>query len=420
MDGTISGVIDLERPAGGRSWLTDWEGNVQVAIEQLKLQGTDAGSVSLVGKLTTDQWQGQVAGKLLQAPVAGELTLVLNQSPSLSVERATGQLSWLGAEVSQIMGLWQSREQATQWRGNSNLRADFDWDARGQQRGTAVVEVGQLAYRQRTIVRNLQAIAALDNNRVRLERFDGGLAGGRVDASGGVDLKTLQLDDVVVQLQRVSLDEAVQLINPDLTTEIQGRVDGRARVRIHRGFDVHGDVQLHDVTWSGLPINEWHSGFELTSSRDWSLIRLRSSNARGLVMGGRANADVQARLGQRNSVELRMRVDRGEVEQLSNWTGTSSVVGKGKFNANLNVGSSNVRSLRDLRGSVDLTFEDTDARTLPVADQLTRFVPLLGLPSTEFESGKLSATISQGDLRVRSLALWDVSCRFWAVATWGC
>lgn len=406
LDGSIRGQLRLERPAGGISWLTGWKGNVDLAIDQLILQGSDAGSLSLAGELTPGQWRGRVTGDLLQAPVSGNVTLVLSQSATLQVESAQGQLSWLGAQVSQLMGLWQSRAQATQWRGDSNLRAQFDWKSSGQQSGTAQIEVGQLAYRQRNIVRNLQAVATLENDRVRLVRFDGGLGGGRVDLSGGINLKTQMLDDVVVQLQRVSLDEAAQLLDPDWEQEIKGRVDMRARVRINRGFDVHGDVRLHDVNWSGIPINELHSGFELTSSRDRSLMRLRSSNARGSVMGGRAKADLQARLGQRNSMDLRLRIDRGEVEQLSDWTGTSSVVGKGKFDANLNVGSADFRTVRDLRGTLDLTFEDTDARTLPVADQLTRFVPLFGLPSTEFESGKLSATISQGDLRMRSLALW--------------
>ncbi len=82
-------------------------------------------------------------------------------------------------------------------------------------------------------------------------------------------------------------------------------------------------------------------------------------------MGGRADADLQARFGTRNSIDLRLRVDRGEVEQLSEWTGTSSVVGKGKFNALLNLASPNASSVQDLRGVLDLTFEDTDARTLP-------------------------------------------------------
>lgn len=406
LDGLINGKVDLKRSAPAVSWLTDWQGAVDAELSDLVLQGSPAGRIAVNGTLTPTQLNGQVTGNLLKAPVEGDVKLTLEQKPAFNVTQATGHLNWVGAQVTQLMGLWQDRQQAANWRGVSNLRTQFDWSASGQQSGSAELEVEQLVYRQRVIVRGLHADLALDNDRVRLVRLDGGLGGGRIDVSGGLNLKTQELDDVVVQLQRVSLEEASQLIDPDMQQEVKGRADVRARVRIHNGFDVHGDIGLNDVIWTGLPINELHSGFEMTSASDWSVVRVRSSNARGRVMGGRASADLQARLGSRNSLELRLRIDRGEVEQLSQWTRTASVVGKGKFDALVNVSSSNLRSLRDLRGVLDLSFEDTDARTLPVADQLARFVPLVGLPSTEFESGKLSATISQGDLRMRSLALW--------------
>ncbi len=406
LSGLASGHVDLSRQAGERSWLTNWQGKVDLRLNDLTIHGNSAGDVTLDGTLSPDRWQGQVTGELLKAPVEGDVTLTLQQTPTLSVSGARGQVTWLGAEVSQLIGLWQDRLQANHWRGTSNVRGEFNWTANEQPSGTFNVEVAQLSYRQRTIVRNLQAVAELVNDRVRIVRFDGGLGGGRVDVSGQLDLKTRLLEGVVVQLQRVSLEQVAQLFDPEWDQQLSGRADLRAQVRIDNGLDVHGDLRVHDANWVGIPINEMHSGFEMTGSQDWSVIRLRTSTARGRIMGGRADADLQARFGTRNSIDLRLRVDRGEVEQLSEWTGTSSVVGKGKFNALLNLASPNASSVQDLRGVLDLTFEDTDARTLPVADQLTRFVPLFGLPSTEFERGKLSATISQGALRMRSLALW--------------
>lgn len=412
LKGLLSGDVNLKRPAQAASWLTQWRGDVDVRVHELQLHDRSAGHVAVRGNLTSTELRGQLAGDLLQAPVEGDISLVLRQSPTLSVIKASGHLSWAGAQVSQLMGLWQGREQSAQWRGVSNLRTEFNWSESGAKSGQAEIEVEQLAYRQRAIVRGLRAVASLENDRLQLVRFDGGLGSGRIDLSGGFNLSTQQLDDVVVQLQRVSLDEAAQLIDPEWQQKVKGRADVRARIQIGNGLDLRGDLRLHDANWSGFPINELHTGFELTGSRDWSVVRIKSSNARGKIMGGRADVDLQARLGlpsrlgQRNSMELRLRIDRGEVDQLSAWTGTSSVVGKGKFDAAVALSSSNLRSLRDLRGAVDVSFEDTDARTLPVADQLARFVPLFGLPSTEFESGKLSATISQGDLRMRSLALW--------------
>ncbi len=406
LNGLLSANVDVQRPAGAASWLTNWQGNVNLQLDNLKLHENAAGHVALAGELATDRWHGQVSGELLSAPVEGSVTVRLQQQPALSVQSASGKLTWVGAEVGQLLSLWQDRRQSAQWRGIANLRTQFDWDPNGKRSGTFELDMSQLAYRQRVIVRSLQAIAALENDRVTLVRFDGGLGGGRIDLGGGYDFGSRTFDEVTLQLQRVSLEEVAQLVDPDMDQEIRGRADVRARLRINQLLDVHGDIRLHDVNWAGFPIDELHSGFELTSSENWSIVRVRSSNARGRIMGGRSFVDLQARLGQRNSIDLRMRVDRGEVDQLSKWTGTSSVVGKGKFDAVVNVSSYDARSLQDLQGVLDLSFEDTNARTLPVADQLARFVPLFALPSTEFESGKLSATISRGDLRMRSLALW--------------
>ncbi len=406
LSGLVSGSVDVQRTAGAVSWLTDWQGKVDLGLSELKLHGNDAGNVQIAGTLEPNQLDGKLTGELLKAPIAGDVKLTLQQTPTLAVSDATGQFSWSGGEINQLMGLWQAREQAAFWRGSANVKLQVDWHASGDKSGLAEIEVSQLAYRQRTIIRNLQAAAALDGDRVQLLRFNGGLGGGRVDVNGGLNLSSQLFEGLTVQLQRVSLAEVAQLVDPDWDQELTGRADVRARVYLEHGLDVHGDVRLHDAQWIGLPINELHSAFELTSPRDWSLIRLRTTNARGQVFGGRADVDFQARLGSRNAIDLRMRVDRGEVDQLSEWTGTSSVVGKGKFDAALTLTASDARSIRDLRGVLELSFEDTDARTLPVADQLTRFVPLFGLSSTEFENGKLSATISQGALRMRSLALW--------------
>ncbi len=127
VSGMLSGQVDFKRPAGAVSWLTNWQGDVNLRLEDLQIHNQPSGVVNLAGKLSPDQWQGQIEGELLQAPIDGAITVGLQSQPSLSVSSAQGNLNWLGAEVSQLMGLWQGREQVNHWRGVSNLRIEFDW-----------------------------------------------------------------------------------------------------------------------------------------------------------------------------------------------------------------------------------------------------------------------------------------------------
>ncbi len=120
--------VDLSRQAGERSWLTNWQGKVDLRLNDLTIHGNSAGDVTLDGTLSPDRWQGQVTGELLKAPVEGDVTLTLQQTPTLSVSGARGQVTWLGAEVSQLIGLWQDRLQANHWRGTSNVRGEFKLD----------------------------------------------------------------------------------------------------------------------------------------------------------------------------------------------------------------------------------------------------------------------------------------------------
>ncbi len=419
IEGQLNADINLERSAAqANGVLTGWMGALDLAIGDLVVRKQAIGSLSANGELTTNQWRGEVKGDVLSAPLRGNIELAVDRTSGFEFESVRGNVQWIGAEAGRLLGIWQPRKQASQWRGTLNLRSEFSaplvtrtkTDVRSDSTtgasGFVEIEVPQLVYKNRTIVRELLASGRLENDTVRLTRFDGSVGGGRVDVSGAYELPTGRFFGLVVNLQRISLEEAIHLVDPDMAVDLQGRADMRVRVNIARGYDLHGSLRLRDTLFMGIPISEAHSDFELNADQPGSVIRIHAANVRGRAFGGRLNGDVRARLSSRTALEVRATVQRGEVEQLSEWSGTSSVVGRGKFDGVVEIAASDFRTSRDLQGRVDLDFEDTDARTLPIAGQLARFVPLFGLPSTEFERGRLVATISRGDLRMRSLALW--------------
>lgn len=407
IEGVARADIDVQRPAGGnQSLLAGWIGALDVAVDDFVYRGQPVGSLRASGQLGPEKWDTQVVGDVFEAPLSGNLEIGIDQQPSWSVAAVRGSLTWLGGAAERLLALWQSRDQAAQWRGLANVRAEIDWQRDGEKTGFVRVEVPQLAYQGRPIARAVAIDAALNGDQLRLVRFEGGVGGGRVDVSGAYDFRTGQAQGLIVDLQRISLEEAVHLIDPKMSLDVTGRADVRARVRIVDGVSMHGSVRLRDALLYKVPVDEAHSDFELSTSPNYSTTRLRARNVRGRAFGGRLDGELDAHVGTRKTFSSRVRIERGEVELLSQWAGTSSVVGRGKFDAAMAIGAARFESTRDLQGRLDFSFEDTDARTLPVADQLARFVPLFGLPSTEFERGRMVGFISRGDLRMRSLALW--------------
>lgn len=404
--GAVDVAVDLQRPAGQRSVLAGWAGDLRVDVRDLAIRGQKVGDLRAEGQLTEHQWDTQLRGQIFNADLRGNLKIALEREPSWSVVGVQGELAWLGAEANQLIGLWQPRRQSVQWRGTTYVRAQIDWQAAGEQSGFVELTVPQLAHRGRHVAREVRLSAQLQNGQLRIARFDGSVGGGRVRVNGAYDIASRRTQGLVIDLTGISLEDVARLIDPQIAADVEGRADVRIHVDLTNGAHLHGALRLTDTVWSGFPISRAHSDFQLIASPNFSQVRFHAPRIRGEAFGGRLEGDVRARFASGRSIEVSARVDRGEVEQLSKWTGTSSVVGRGKFNADVTLTSPRFQTLRDLRGRVDLVFEDTDARTLPVADQLARFVPLFGLPSTEFERGRLTAFLSRGDLRIRSLALW--------------
>ncbi|MGN6543981.1 MAG: hypothetical protein ACTHK7_02955 [Aureliella sp.] len=398
--------LDVQRPAGRPSWLVGWVGSLAMTVEKLAVRGQPVGTLTATGDLNADRWHTQVSGEVFEAPLSGSADVLIAQQPSEHISGVRGTLKWLGGAAERLIALWQGPENAAKWRGVTNLQAEIDWQVDGPRTGFVRLDIPQLAYEGRTVARAFTLDAQIDNDRVRLVRFEGGLAGGRVDASGNYNIAQQRASGVVVHLQRISLKEAIQLYDPDMAADVKGRADLRVRVHFTPGVDMHGALILHDAVLSGVPVSEAHSDFELNASPDYSIVRLRAANIRGRGFGGMLDGDLTAHLSSRRSFQARAQIRRGEVEQLSKWLGTTSVIGRGKFDADLELGANRFVTTRDLSGRLDFRFSDTDAQTLPVADQLARFVPLFGLPSTEFERGRIVGFISQGALRMRSLALW--------------
>jgi hypothetical protein len=219
-------------------------------------------------------------------------------------------------------------------------------------------------------------------------------------------LDSLRPADIVVQLSRVNVADALELLGPDAAIDLSGRAEARLRVSWHSGLRVTGPARLTDAQLYGIPISEAHGTVTVWQTTPQSLINWRAQNVRGSALGGTLEADISGRIGRTASLESRVRVERGNVELLSGWAGTSGVVGRGRFDASLTLGASRLTGVQDLQGAFDLQLANTEAQTLPLSTQLARFVPLFGFPSTEFVRGGVRGSITAGNLRIRDLALW--------------
>ncbi len=115
--------------------------------------------------------------------------------------------------------------------------------------------------------------------------------------------------------------------------------------------------------------------------------------------------DIRVRGGASYGLSANVQVRRGKMEQLGRALGFERLIGSENFNGVLVLDSRDAGSLSALTGRVQIDFENGDAQSVPLLAELNRIVPLMQLASTDITSGRMSARIGQGLLRIDDVLL---------------
>ncbi|MFO1063033.1 MAG: AsmA-like C-terminal region-containing protein [Pirellulales bacterium] len=414
-DGELSLTANLERSSSGngqgsRAIWRGWHGTVQGFIEGLRLEQFDAGKFRFEAALNQDTWAAQSTGTL----AGGDLSLEGNGSsidsmPDVNAVHAKGSLR--SADLGGLLAAVHTSSDrniasSAAFSGSADLAFEIDRDASSGWTGTGDLHVPTLHLHNRTILRDLESELRVRGSHLEVTHFSSLIAQGKLSAQGEIALEDRQASSLVVDADNVMLEDVIGLVAPESVNAMRGTLNAHGTLERNGGLRFRGSAHLRHGRLFDAPVQEAHGDFVVQQMTSSSPITWSLANLRGTMFGGTMTVRASGHSGSGStSLAADLRIQRGSTKELTQWTGTSSVIGTGTFHGELSIQADHLRGPQDLHGRLQIQFADADAQTLPLADPLARFIPLLGYASTEFDRGTLVGDISRGALRIQKLAL---------------
>ncbi len=268
-------------------------------------------------------------------------------------------------------------------RGNMRLR-NFKWD-------------------DTILAGDLQADVGLAGSRVRINNFSGQFAQGAVLGVMVYDLRRPARSWFTINLQGA---EATRLLAPfGLGDQVTGPIEARLRGTFGQEIDAHGMALLARGAVAGVAVTDWRMPihFAFTPGSGRGEIEVRDSSAQ--VGSGRARGQVSYSWGEAARLEGNVRFLNADMNALGRSLGSLNEYASGRTSGHFDFSGNNVRSIDDVTGLLEASFQQTQALNLPVLRQLVPFVLPGGAASTTFQSGDLKARLGNGTWRIEHARL---------------
>lgn len=423
VDGIAALEVRLNKAADIVDWQQGWQGSLKATLKDLAYREVPVGSLSVTGVIEGDAIDARLEGEILKGQA---LVTARFPTTALTVGYANPQArgdqqpfsfdaSLIGVDISRLLGLITDPRQAALVAGVATLETSGSWTQEDRLRWDAQLQIPLMLHRSKPLARDFRLTTNYAAGLLQVRELSGGIAGGRLDARGTFPLDLLDsLDEETVSnsngelrfdAQRVQLNWLVNFLFPGYADQFSGIVSYRGAARYDRQIYLRGDAHATDALAFGLPIQSGHGNLAINLNLDGSLDRLSTHNLTGTAMGGKFVGEIDLRGGSRYELAAGGRITAGKLDQLSRALGFDHILGTGRFDGRVQLGSSDASSLAALSGLLQIDFDRGDAQSVPLLPDLARYVPVLQLASTDITDGRLRARIGQGVLRIQDLFL---------------
>jgi hypothetical protein len=296
-------------------------------------------------------------------------------------------------------------------RGNVDLQVAFRHQ--GPQRflvGEGHFLVDRLRWGSSALSGDLRGDVGLSPEELRIGDVTGILGEGLVRGQATYHFGRDQPTGFRVVLERVA---AERLLAP--WSGLAGLIQGPLEINLHGTFGqecrVSGQAILSRGKVLGVEITQWRLPLDavFVPARGHGSVSCPEYTVE--LAQGRATGKANVSWGSALAVQADARFQGVDLRSLLGPSSELGQVGSGRVSGRLELGGSDVRGVADLTGSVDASFQDTEALTLPVLRQLTPYL-MPGQGGAVFRSGDLRAGLSRGVIRVQRLALRGSFLRF--------
>jgi translocation and assembly module TamB len=179
----------------------------------------------------------------------------------------------------------------------------------------------------------------------------------------------------------------------------------QARVRGRLGPEWTGtaDLELARGEVLGIEVTQWRVPlrFSFAPSEGRGQIEVHETSAQ--AGRGRANGKLVLGWDYTTRAHGQLRFSRVDLQTMLRQTVGQTQVGAGTMAGRFDFSGRDMRSLNELDGKLEASFEQSQAFTMPVLKDVSRYVG--AGPSTTFQKGDLRARLDSGLFRIQRLAL---------------
>ncbi len=404
VDGLISADLAFEAEAN-RSF-GEWKANGTAGVKALAVGDTRVGDV----QANVESDQQRVRLKLNGTLFGGSMDGILqyrNQRDEIHYP-LLGTLDIQEVALSQLIGLWQDGNKAASFGGIAGGHVEFGIDPQENLQGNVVLDLNQVRYQSLLLTDRVTLRSSFNNQRAVIEDFELPFGGGAIRGSGELVIDPSLSARTNVDLRNVDLSKVIAFVDADLAESYQGIISGRVTPTMNSStVEFRGSIQGRSLNILSIPIQDARSTVSTRVVLANGSSRTKFANVRGTSLGGRLSGQFELNTGRGLSFDTDLSIDDGDLQQLSQWSGTGDYFGKGLFDASVNLGAKNYLSLRDLNGNVAMEFGQTDAQSVPLINPISRAVPAVGLPRATFDEGSLDAIVNNGQLRIQRSLLYN-------------
>jgi hypothetical protein len=292
-------------------------------------------------------------------------------------------------------------ETARDFDGQLYLDFEYSHDTKdGGPVGDGRVRLANLRYRGNPLAGDIAGNVKLSGSELRLQNIPSELGQGVLRAQIALNFKKWEQGWFVVNLDGV---QASALLAPWLDDKVKGPMQARIRGRMGSEWAGSADIEMTQGQIMGLTVSAWRLPLRFRYAPAEGRGEFESADIRAQVGTGQLTGKVDLNWQDTMRISGNLILTRADMGTLLRQTAGAAGLGGGLLSARFDFAGHEMRSLDDLTGTLQGSFEQAQAFNVPVLKEIS---PFIGIgPGTTFQKGSLQARLGRGSLTIQALSL---------------
>ncbi|QDU59864.1 hypothetical protein Pan216_06970 [Planctomycetes bacterium Pan216] len=355
-------------------------------------------------EITAHSVEKQVEYNILGSVLGGSLR-VDGKAPWVGAGDAWkggGKIRLKGLNLSQVAQTGPNLLWLQAMRGTAGLDFDYTQDAAFTTTGRGRANLSGLAWGNIPVSNRLEGMVSLTNSILSVQDMTGIVSGGLARVNAKLDLVQWNRSEASLAAQDVRMSPLLSGWWEPLGVYVDAMANLRVDARFHNALLFTGRSQFTQGHILGIDLTRWDVPFAGGFSFLQSTGRVDIPESLARFAGGRVHLKGQLMLGQGLGMSGSGTFDNLDLPTIFRHAMGITQLDHGIASGTFNFKGSNVRTIRDIEGTLGARIAKADAFDLPILDSITPFLEFARISGSTLGDGALQANLKGGILAVRS------------------